>query len=273
MQMICALLIFQTPDLPYPLWRLSPWLEAAPGGHVYDQLAAQRHRRFVKTHAPLSDIPSDPQVTYIVTARDPLDAFVSMYHQNKGAGPPPPPPPGRRPGPPGRTWPPPPGAPPPPAGRTLHDALVEWVGDPESLRSAMDHLSGAWARRDEPNVLLVHYDDLQADLEGQMRWLAARLGISVPEQSWPALAEAATFDRMKDREEILVPQPPPGTGAGAAGAGAGAGATGPAGTSAFFRRGTSGAAREILGDEEMAAYYARAAQLAPAGMIDWLMGR
>jgi hypothetical protein len=38
----------------------------------------------------------------------------------------------------------------------------------------------------------------------------------------------------------------------------------------FFRRGTSGAGREILSDEEMAGYYARAAQLAPPDMLEWL---
>lgn len=27
MQMICALLVFQTPDLPAPLAELSPWME------------------------------------------------------------------------------------------------------------------------------------------------------------------------------------------------------------------------------------------------------
>ena len=27
MQMICALLIFQRPELPAPLWHLSPWLD------------------------------------------------------------------------------------------------------------------------------------------------------------------------------------------------------------------------------------------------------
>jgi hypothetical protein len=36
---------------------------------------------------------------------------------------------------------------------------------------------------------------------------------------------------------------------------------------AFFRRGTSGAGREILSGEELAAYYARAAQLAPPDML------
>jgi aryl sulfotransferase len=139
----------------------------------------------------------------------------------------------------------------------LHDALIEWIGGdehPESLRNAMGHLSGAWARRGEPNVLLVHYDDLLADLEGQMRWLASRLGITVPEQSWPVLAEAATFERMRDREDILIP-PPPGI---------------VADNSAFFRRGTSGSAREILSDDQMTGYYARAAGLAPADLIEWL---
>jgi hypothetical protein len=58
LQMICALLIFQTPDLPAPLWHLSPWLDspAAPREHVYAHLGAQRHRRFIKTHTPLSEI-------------------------------------------------------------------------------------------------------------------------------------------------------------------------------------------------------------------------
>jgi hypothetical protein len=39
---------------------------------------------------------------------------------------------------------------------------------------------------------------------------------------------------------------------------------------AFFRRGTSGAGRETLSDEELASYYARAARLAPLDMLAWL---
>ena len=142
---------------------------------------------------------------------------------------------------------------------SLHEALVEWIGSdddsPTSLPSAMRHLSDAWARRDEPNVVLVHYDDLLADLEGQMRCLAGILGIVVPEQSWPALVGAATFERMKDRQDV---HPPPPSGVA------------PATTFSFFRRGTSGAGHEILGDEELATYYARAARLAPPDLIEWL---
>ena len=40
------------------------------------------------------------------------------------------------------------------------------------MAGVMWHLSDAWARRSEPNVLLIHYDDLTADLDGQMRRLA-----------------------------------------------------------------------------------------------------
>ena len=72
-QMICALLIFQQPRLPAPIAQLSPWLDhlIAPREQVLAQLAAQQHRRFIKTHTPLDGIPLDPRVTYLVTARHP----------------------------------------------------------------------------------------------------------------------------------------------------------------------------------------------------------
>jgi hypothetical protein len=102
-------------------------------------------------------------------------------------------------------------------------------------------------------VLLVHYDNLSADLEGQMRRLAGQLGIAVPERAWPALVRAATFENMRGSADTLVPT------AGIFKSNA-----------AFFRRGTPGAAREILSDEEFAAYYVRVTQLAPTDMLTWL---
>jgi aryl sulfotransferase len=285
MQMICALLIFQTPDLPAPLWQLSPWLDTpdVPPEHVDAQLAVQRHRRFIKTHTPLAGIPSAARVTYVVTARHPLDAFVSMYHQERLIGPSSGPPPPGRPAPPGHhgpsgpagrpRWPrasaPPHGPPPMPRAprapevsrAQLHEALLEWIGGDEgsprysaSLPATIRHLSEAWTRRADPNVVLAHYDDLLSDLAGQMRRLADRFGIAVGEQSWPALVEAATFECMRDRDDVLVP-PPPGI---------------VADNASFFRRGTSGAGRGILSDEEMAWYLARVARLAPPDLIEWL---
>jgi aryl sulfotransferase len=253
MQMICALLIFKRPELPAPLWHLSPWLDhtIVPPDVVYARLAEQPHRRFIKTHTPLDGIPLDPRVTYIVTARHPLDMFVSFHHHLANLDH------GRVEQLTGQATPTRLSEP----SEPLHDSLLRWIendgdprSDPESLPGVMWHLSDAWARRGEPNVLLVHYDDLSADLEGQMRGIAWRLGIAVPERAWPALTGAATFERMRDRADRLIP------------------ATQGIfkDVASFFRRGTSGAGREILTDEEIAGYHARAARLAPPDMLGWL---
>ncbi|MEO3747665.1 sulfotransferase domain-containing protein [Plantactinospora sp. B5E13] len=255
MQMICALLVFQEPEPPAPLAELSPWLDwlIVPRNEVFARLAAQPHRRFVKTHTPLDGLPLDPTVTYIVVARDPLDMAVSLYHQSGNldrerirqltGAPAPATPPGVRP--PLREW------------------LLRWIDrevEPaealDSLPGVLWHLSDAWARRDQPHILLVHYADLVADLDGQMRRIADRLGIGVPDRRWPRLVEAATFDRMRARADRLAPDP--------------AGVLKDRG--AFFRRGGSGAGRELLSADELAHYRARVARLGPPELIAWLHG-
>ena len=251
-QMICALLIFQTPDLPAPLGQLSPWLDhtIASRDEVVARLESQQHRRFIKTHTPLDGVPLDSRATYIVTARHPLDMLVSLYHQSDNID---------------RarvrqlTGQPEPVSPPRPR-RPLREAMLRWIDrdsdprdDMDGLPGVMWHLSDAWARRGEPNVVLVHYDELSADLEGQMRRLAGRLDIEVPEQAWPRLVQAATFDSMRARSSHVIPSP------GILKSDA-----------AFFRRGTSGAGREILTAAELAHYHARVSQLAPPEVLDWL---
>ena len=69
----------------------------------------------------------------------------------------------------------------------------------------MWHLAGAWRRRADPNVVLVHYDDLQHDLAGAMRGVADRLGIEIEEPAWPALVRAASFSEMRAGAESLLP--------------------------------------------------------------------
>jgi aryl sulfotransferase len=83
MQMICALLVFHRQICPSRSGRLSPWLDwlGTPPDEVYARLAAQDHRRFIKTHTPLDGIPLDERATYIVVGRHPLDMAVSLYHQ------------------------------------------------------------------------------------------------------------------------------------------------------------------------------------------------
>ncbi|NEE00870.1 sulfotransferase domain-containing protein [Phytoactinopolyspora halotolerans] len=259
MQMICALLVFQTPDLPAPLSTLSPWLDwlIVPRDEVYDRLAAQQHRRFIKTHTPLDGVPIDPRATYIVVARHPLDMAVSLYHQGQNldrkriralAGEPEQEMSSDR------------DEAPRPV-RPLDEWLRAWIendADPraelDSLPGVMWHLADAWARRESGNVVLVHYDDLTADLEGEMRRLADRLGFSVAEETWPALVKAASFEHMRANAEHLAPDP-----AGIMKS-----------RSAFFRQGTSGSGQAVLSADDRARYRARTEELAPAEMLDWL---
>lgn len=79
MQMLVLLLVFDgVPE--QPISDISPWLDMhlRSTDEVFALLAAQRHRRVIKTHAPLDGLPWDDQVTYIDVGRDPRDAFASM---------------------------------------------------------------------------------------------------------------------------------------------------------------------------------------------------
>jgi hypothetical protein len=124
----------------------------------------------------------------------------------------------------------------------------------DSLAGVMWHLSDAWGRREASNVVLVHYDDLSADLEGEMRRLAGLLSFEVAEGGWSHLVEAATFDQMRVRADVVAPDP--------------------SGVlkdrAAFFRTGTSGSGRELLSAAELAHYRSRTAQLAPPDLLSWL---
>jgi hypothetical protein len=253
MQMICALLVFGTAELPAPLSDLSPWLDwlVEPEQDVLARLDAQQHRRFIKTHTPLDGVPIDARATYIVVARHPLDMAASLYHQGDNlnrdrlrelTGRPEP-------------------ANARPARPALSGWLQAWIDSDDDPRTSMDslpgvlwHLSDAWARRTEPNVVLVHYDDLLTDLEGEMRRVASRVGQSVPERRWPDLVRAATFEQMRLNAHWLVPDR----------AGVLKDAT------AFFRQGRSGSGESVLGPDRVARYRRRSAQLAPSDLLGWL---
>ncbi|MDG4759811.1 sulfotransferase domain-containing protein [Micromonospora sp. WMMD710] len=253
MQMICALLVRGTTELPAPLTELSPWLDwlVEPRDVVYRRLAAQPHRRIIKTHTPLDGVPLDPRVHYVVVARHPLDMAVSLYHQAGNLD---------------RarvaelTGQPVPAGPPAPR-RPVEQWLASWVdreADPrtdlDSLPGVLWHLSDAWARRHESNVALVHYDDLLADLEGEMRRLAGRWGLEVPAERWPELVEAATFGRMRERADQLAPD--------------GHGVL--RDRRAFFRRGGSGQGRDLLDASGLARYQRRTTALAAPDLLAWL---
>lgn len=251
-QMLCALLVFQDPVLPAPLGAISPWLDFSvePVEVVRERLDAQQHRRIIKTHTPLDGLPLDHRVTYLVVGRHPLDVAVSLYHHGRnidrarlaqlsGTS--------ATPGPTGplAEW-----------LRTWMDPDVPVDEQLDTLPGLIHHVADAWERGGEQNVVLLHYRDLSSDVDGQLRALAPRLGIEVPESRWPALAEAASFEAMKRRAAWLAPdrlgviRNP----------------------DAFFRSGRSGDGQRLVGDAELHHYQRRISELAPPALRTWLHG-
>jgi aryl sulfotransferase len=252
MQMICALLVHGRTDLPRPLTELSPWLDirTEPLTNVVAALSAQRHRRFIKTHTPLDGLPFDERVMYVCVGRDPRDAAISSDHHDANVnrevliqacpdGP----------------TPADPAPPTDPAHRFWR--WVEHNAPPaEGLELLLHHLATFWDRRREPNVMLLHYADLRADLDAEMRRLAGWLGIAVDEERWPGLVAEAGFDRMRFRAGELAPQiTMPGLWPDAR---------------RFFNRGTSGQWLSLFGPGDLDRYTSRVRRLAAPDLATWV---
>jgi aryl sulfotransferase len=261
MQMICGLLIFQRTTFDRSLDRISPWLEMQTRDidDVIADLEAQPHRRFIKSHTPLDGLRYEPTVTYICVGRDPRDVALSWARHEDNLdlqalftarecavgnedlaemlG----------------DWEP---APADPLAR-----FWRWVDDSAdgdvahvNLASTMHHLATFWEVREQENVVLVHYADLQRDLEGEIRRLAQRLDIDVDDDLLPELVAAAGFDTMREHADQIAPDATQGL---------------LQSNRAFFHRGGTGQWQELLDDAGRRRYAERVEQLAPTDLVEW----
>ena len=114
-----------------------------------------------------------------------------------------------------------------------------------------------WAARRDPDVLLVHYADLKADLAGEMRRVAEFLGIAVPDALWPELVDAAGFEAMKRDGPTLIPM---------------AEAMWEGGSGRFLHKGTNGRWRDLFDASDLACYERRVAREFAPGLAAWLEG-
>jgi aryl sulfotransferase len=245
MQNIVAMLVLGTSQFDRPMAQLSPWLDQnlRPIASVLADLESTRHRRFVKSHTPLDGLPWRDEITYVVVGRDPRDVAMSWQHHwdnmdlervmalrreaiglddlsELPAMPPPVTDPSER------FW----------RWMTDRAASPEFATGLEFL---VLHLRSFWERRHEPNVVMVHFADLLADLSGEMRRLADCLGVHVHDQQWPELVSAASFGSMSARADALAPN---------------------AGqiwrdTNAFFHAGSSGQWRAVAGQDGNRRYH------------------
>jgi len=210
-QRIVDLLLNQSPA-PRQFTAAAPWLDAtffAPVEADLATLEAQTQRRSMKSHLPLDSLPVYAGAKVIHVARDGRDACWSMHNhmlgfrpelvaaisaQNAGdaqLG--------------GRA----PGATP----EDPHAYFERWMEDaevpaPKGLGFEVPFCEFErtyWAARHEPWMLMVHYADLKADLEGEMGRISEFLGIATPPALMSQLAHAATFETMKAQGEEMLP--------------------------------------------------------------------
>ncbi len=131
----------------------------------------------------------------------------------------------------------------------------EWETDGYPYWSHLHHCASWWAFRELPNIHFVHYADLLADLEGQMRRLARVLDIPVPEERWVHLVNACTFASMKEEAERSAD---------------GLKLLWKDGASTFFNKDTNGRWRDTLTAQDLALYDAAAARTLTPECRRWL---
>lgn len=242
-QTIIASLLWPDGNAPGPVMTISPWIEAKlrPADDMYEMLAAQSHRRFMKSHTPADGIPWYDDAKYVFVGRDGRDAFMSLCNhvermrayddltaaaEAEGLE----------------------------ALRydgDVHAFFVEWLADGDTF---FNLVATYWSRRSQRNVIFVHYNDLKADLEGEMRRLAEFLDIEVPMRSWPVVVERCTFESMRARDREI----------------GGFDKIFEGGIESFLFKGTTGRWRDVLTAEELAAYERRLADFLPREAGVWL---
>ena len=260
MQQIVDLLVFQTPE-PRPVMEISPWIEKRfpePALAVMARIEAQEHRRFLKTHLPADGLPIHDEVKYIHVARDGRDVCLSYHNHGSALTPemlegldragledeti-------------GRPYPRIPTDPAQHFHRWLTQGALAGHEDGLPFMSFFHFERIWWEERHRPNVLLLHYDDLKADLSGEMRRIADFLGISVAPGPWPALVEAAEFASMRRDGQALMGR--------VAGIFEG-------GSSRFFHKGTNERWRGVFREQDLLLYEARVAAAHPPDCAWWV---
>ena len=190
-QQIVGQLLHQRADAL--LLEASPWIDfrPLPLEVVLEGIAAQKHRRFLKTHLPVDALRFSPKAKYLYVVRDGRDVAWSMHNHHLGftdqfylmvnnvfgrEGDP--------------------MAPPTSDPAQYFREWLDGAGLPIGA-SFWEHVQGWYDIRHLPNVLLLHFNDLKADLPGQMRRIARFLDIAIDESALPMMLEHCSFDYMR----------------------------------------------------------------------------
>ena len=77
----------------------------------------------------------------------------------------------------------------------------DWLAGDVENGSWFDHVAGWWARQDDPDVLIVRYEELKAGPEATIRRVAGFVGVEADDAKVAAAAEATSFARMREADQ------------------------------------------------------------------------
>ncbi len=210
---------------------------------LIDRLEAIDGRRSLKTHSPADCIPvADEDVCYVLVYRPGPDAFASWTNHrarfslealallNE---------------------------------RAARDGLAPWPtyeGDVAGLFEEWQrdcnpvcHLATWWPLREQANVLFVHYADLTADLDAEMRRVAQHLAVEVPADRWSTIVERCRLASMRSTATRSGELDWAFDG----------------GADAFFYKGGHDRGEQVL-DDDLTVRYQQMTSALPADAADWL---
>ena len=257
LQGICAALVFQQPQPPVPQDELTPWFDSnfAPLDAVVEQIAGLQNRRYIKTHCPLDGIRFFDEAKYIFVGRDGRDVFMSMWNHWNNLNPEAIAALNNAPDMQGQHLPNPP--------ESINDAFddwlrrgsVDWEQDGYPFWSHLHHAQSWWDYRELPNILFVHFADLLADPDAEIRRISAYLDIPVNEDIWPGLMQGVSFKEMKANALNMAPGATHGTWKDNAN---------------FFHKGTNRRWESVFTEAQIAEYEALAARQLTPELCQWL---
>ncbi|EDO46840.1 predicted protein [Nematostella vectensis] len=160
-----------------------PFLEIQPSGGVgpeiekVDKLVQEHKPRIFKSHFGYDIIPKgnagDDRPKYVCVMRNPKDVAVSLFHFYRG----------------------------------IHHILYEGTWDEffelfikgdVLYGSWFDHVLSWWEHRDDPNVLLLKYEDMVKDRLGAIKQIASFVDKNISPDLVQLVADQTSFDAMKD---------------------------------------------------------------------------
>ncbi len=140
--------------------------------------------RGVKTHLEADYVPLNAAAKYIVVMRDPKDVFVSSYFFGTGIL--------------AVTN----------AKFTVEQWLTRFFENRFLFGSWAAHMNSYWQLRDEPNVMLVQFEEMKRDLGSVISQIAAFMQVTLTSEQHANIVRQSQFDHMKAMHDKFEPNFP-----------------------------------------------------------------